>query len=379
MFTAPSRKSLISCVLASFYFLSSASFAQQIPEDSMLPCDELEQEVLSQATPDEVKRITGYQEAKALERVNPTYPKTAAKNGSEGWVLMSYVVDVEGNVQDPVVEDFEGDKGFKRSALRAIQNWKFSPAMKDGEPTEQCHSAVRFDFTMAGVSGASRRFARSYKQAREKLAAGDIEGAEALLVELSEKRASNRYENAWMSSLDASIAQTQKDDVRELSAIRRTISNSKSHADGQGTFDDQFLGYLHQRMFILEATQGYLGLALETADEILQLADGESLMQPLQNTKKIIDDAIASEQQLIVDINIKERGNYFHTLTRKHFAFLDIEGTLETLEVRCDSHREKFTVAEEFVWSIPDSWGKCRVMVDGEQGTSFSLVEVNNI
>jgi TonB family protein len=378
MFIKPSFNTLSACVLASCYLFSAASIAQQIPEDSMLPCDELEQEVLSQVSPDEVKRITGYKEATPLERVDPKYPKMAAQKGTEGWVLMSYVIDEEGNVQDPVVEDFEGDTGFKRAALNAVEDWKYSPAMKDGKPTQQCVSSVRFDFTMARVSGASRRFAQMYKQAREKLSSGDIEGTQALFVELRDKRASNRYENAWVSSLDASIAQEQKDDARELIAIRRTILNSQSHANGRSTFDDQFLGYLHQRMFVLEATQGSFGAALETAEEILELADGDTLMQPLQSTKKIIDDAIASDQQLILDINLKERSNYFHILTRKHFAFLDIEGKLETLEVRCDTHREKFTVAEGFMWSIPGSWGKCRVMVEGEQGTRFSLVEVNN-
>jgi hypothetical protein len=282
-------------------------------------------------------------------------------------------------VQDPIVEDFEGDKDFKRSAIRALKDWKFSPAMKDGKPTEQCHSAVRFDFTMGNANGASRSFVRVYKKARDLLASGDISGAEDQLTELKNDSDFNRYENAWMSSLDANIAQELEADQRELKAISRTIATSDTHASGKSTFNDEYIGYLYQRSFILETQLGYFANALQTAEKIAQRDDGESLIQPLQNTIDEVITMIASDQHLVTDANISDSGQYFHSLARNKFAFVDIVGNLDTVEVRCDTHREKFTVAEQHVWTIPASWGQCRVIVKGQQGANFALVEINRV
>jgi hypothetical protein len=61
---------------------------------------------------------------------------------------------------------------------------------------------------------------------------------------------------------------------------------------------------------------------------------------------------------------------------RSKFAFGNIQGELDTVEVRCDTHREKFTVAEAHVWQIPNSWGQCQVMEERGRGERRYLIEV---
>jgi TonB family protein len=359
--------------------LSARGASQEIPEQSLLPCDEAEQEALEQATDDQIKRINAYTPAEPLERKNPRYPVNAARDGKEGWVMMSYVVDAEGKVQDPVIEDFEGDKAFKRYALKAIKDWTYSPAMKNGKPTEQCHTAVRLDFYLSNTAGASRSFARKYKKARKMLDDGNFQGADELLNELKRSKSGNRYENAWMSNLDKNIAEELGDEIRELAAIKRTIFSAFVHEKEKKVFDEKYIAYLYQRMFVLETSLGYYADALSTAETIASLNNGEELIAPLQNTIYEVEALIASKEHLAIAVDLDESGNYFHTLARSNFAFADIQGELKTVEVRCDTHREKFTVAENYVWSIPSSWGNCRVMVTGEQGAKFALVEVSKI
>jgi hypothetical protein len=85
---------------------------------------------------------------------------------------------------------------------------------------------------------------------------------------------------------------------------------------------------------------------------------------------------IDSDSAIQVEVTIDERGNWFHTLVRNQFAFDGIEGKLDTVEVRCESHRERFTVAENHIWNIPESWGQCRVLVEGQENAAFNLIEV---
>jgi len=51
--------------------------------------------------------------AEPVKRVDPKYPSRALRKGGEGWVEISYVVGVNGNVQDPIVNDLADIKTLK--------------------------------------------------------------------------------------------------------------------------------------------------------------------------------------------------------------------------------------------------------------------------
>ncbi len=57
----------------------------------------------------------------------PAYPARASESGR---VLVEVAVDVDGNVGD--TRTVEGDAGYVRSALDAVCQWKFLPALRDG-------------------------------------------------------------------------------------------------------------------------------------------------------------------------------------------------------------------------------------------------------
>ncbi|MFC4701370.1 energy transducer TonB [Glaciecola siphonariae] len=353
--------------------------AQTIPEDNLLPCDELEQKALEQVSPDEVKKITAYKPAEIKERKNPRYPESAIRGKREGWVKLSYVIDTQGNVQDPVVEDYAGDRSFKRAAMSAIKGWTFEPAIKNGEPTEQCHQEVIMSFALSGKGGASRRYAVKYREADEKLESGDVASADQLVQELAQGDYRNRYENVWTFSLDARVAKELGDEKRELASIRRLLSSSSFIGSKDAIFSPEYYAYMYQRMFSLELKQNLFAEAMQTVAEIRELENADAILAPLQPTIDEVQEFIASDENFFVVVDLDETGSYFHSLARNKFAFADIQGSLDTVEVRCDTHREKFTVAEEFVWDIPKSWGQCRVLVEGKQGTRFGLVEVNKV
>lgn len=67
--------------------------AQESAQENKLPCDIVEEEVLENIPQDAVELITAFNPAKPVERVNPTFPSSAARVNAEGWVQMSYVID----------------------------------------------------------------------------------------------------------------------------------------------------------------------------------------------------------------------------------------------------------------------------------------------
>ena len=347
-------------------------------QEIMLPCNEVEQEALEQVHEHEVKLITSIEPAEPILRVDPKYPTRAAMRGGEGWVEISYVVDIDGNVQDPIVDDFGGHKDFKQAAVKALKKWQFSPALQNGQATEQCHQNIRFDFIMGDQSGASKKFIREYKIARALLEKNDLAEAAMKIDELHEFEHPNRYENSWIWNIDARLAKELGQQQRELNSINRSIASSSRQSKKYRTFDDRYFVYLYERKFKLEVVFTQYANALNTFETIKKLPSSEKLQEGIKGYVDTVNTIIASQDSIVVKTNITKNGHRFHLLTRNAFGFEDVQGQLDTVEVRCEGKREKYSVAQEHIWKIPESWGICRVFVSGEPGTTFNLVEVSS-
>ena len=365
------QPSLVLAALLATGFTASAA-AQELS----IPCDDLEEKALAESKADEVERISAFTPATPLKRVDPRYPSQAIRKGREGWVRLSYVIDEEGRVKDPVVEDFFGSPSFKRSALSAVKKWQYNPAIKDGEPTQQCHQAVQMDFAISGKSGATRKFIKAYKDADERFNAGDVDAADEALKELLGWDTLNRYENTWLLNLESHIASKQGDVEREAQSLTRLLASNGSKRFNNMVFNEDYVAYALQRKIILDAQRGYYAEALKSYTTLQDMEAQETRIGEIAPLISQIEESIASEQNLTVPVTIGSDGNWFHTLVRSKFAFGNIQGELDTVEVRCDTHREKFTVAEAHVWQIPNSWGQCQVMVKGDSETKFDLIEV---
>lgn len=73
--------------------------------------------------------------AKPIKQVSPKYPRELRNRGVPGRVLLRFVVDTKGRVQDAEVVK-SSDAAFDRPALEAIRAWRFSPAIQDGKPVK---------------------------------------------------------------------------------------------------------------------------------------------------------------------------------------------------------------------------------------------------
>jgi protein TonB len=73
-------------------------------------------------------------DAVLIRQVNPRYPTQAQRAGTEGWVEVEFTVDAEGQVRDAKVAQAQPRHVFDRSALEAVNRWKFEPAVRNGKP-----------------------------------------------------------------------------------------------------------------------------------------------------------------------------------------------------------------------------------------------------
>ena len=93
-----------------------------------------------------INRPTG--DATPIVRINPKYPTTAARDGIEGWVQLSFSISPTGEVIDPVVINAEPKRTFDREAIRAIKRWKYRPKVIEGVAQLQTGQTVQLDFKL---------------------------------------------------------------------------------------------------------------------------------------------------------------------------------------------------------------------------------------
>jgi protein TonB len=84
-----------------------------------------------------------------LLRIEPDYPRKAARNRKEGWVKVAFTITERGTVIDPEVLESRPRRLFNRSAVAAIRKWKFRPKVIDGSPVSTRATQV-IEFNLAG-------------------------------------------------------------------------------------------------------------------------------------------------------------------------------------------------------------------------------------
>ena len=73
---------------------------------------------------------------KVLEGLRPHYPDLEAERREKGYVVIICTVGVDGKASDFAVESMT-NPAFVYEAVRAIQKWRWAPALKDGHPVAQ--------------------------------------------------------------------------------------------------------------------------------------------------------------------------------------------------------------------------------------------------
>ena len=300
-------------------------------------------------------------EAQPLKRVDPQYPVSSARKSQEGWVKVSFVINKDGEVEDPVVQDSSGLKAFEKATLRAVKRWQYSPAMQDGEAIQQCRNMVQIDFRLAGSSGVTRKFMRRYKDVAEAITNKDLPLAAELIAEMRDDQLWNHTESAYFWLADSYYAKATDDTERELKSVRRALAVD-TEAVRASTKQ-----YLLEREFVLAIALSEYNEAMKAYDKLENLAGDkpEQLAQlaPYAEIRKA---------------SIDEEGRVFHQLSRNAFALNIAEGDLDEVQIRCDNKLSRYTAVSKSEWHIPSSWGQCSVYVSGSPGAQFEVVEVGD-
>jgi protein TonB len=89
-------------------------------------------------------------DATPIVRIEPKYPIQAARDGKEGYVILSFSINKIGGVEDVNVIEAKPKRVFDKEAKRALRKWKYKPKVVEGKPLVQTGLTVQLDFKMGG-------------------------------------------------------------------------------------------------------------------------------------------------------------------------------------------------------------------------------------
>ncbi|MCU4675871.1 TonB family protein [Catenovulum sp. 2E275] len=87
-------------------------------------------------------------QASPMFRMEPKYPTTAAMQGIEGWVRLSFDIGLAGEVENIKVLDAEPKRVFDRAAIAALKKWKYKPQLKEGRAIVLTGQSVELKFNL---------------------------------------------------------------------------------------------------------------------------------------------------------------------------------------------------------------------------------------
>jgi protein TonB len=88
-------------------------------------------------------------DAKVVRQVQPGYPQLAYRRRLTGWVEIRFNVGTDGRVGNVEVIRADPPRMFDREAIRAVEQWMFEPALRDGQPVQSSLSR-RIEFKYPG-------------------------------------------------------------------------------------------------------------------------------------------------------------------------------------------------------------------------------------
>ncbi|MGA9633256.1 MAG: energy transducer TonB, partial [Candidatus Acidiferrales bacterium] len=84
-------------------------------------------------------------QAKAIDRVQPTYPAIARAAHVQGTVVLHAIISKDGTVQQ--LQLISGPPLLVNSAMDAVRQWRYSPTELNGEPVE-VDTTIQVVFTL---------------------------------------------------------------------------------------------------------------------------------------------------------------------------------------------------------------------------------------
>jgi len=320
-----------------------------------------------------------------IEMVAPIYPRSAAQKGEEGWVILNFMVDTDGNTFEPSVAMSTGNRLLEEAAIIALGKSEWKPATlvpgdnAQGDPvTIEGASSYIFRFELDGNSrGARRSFANRYRKLGQSFSEMDSETAKVQIQEINDFGALNNYEYALLALANFDYHRLfDPDEAQELSFLINAV--------GVGPHVNIEVGYLPEER--LTPAKTYLFMLLVKAGKYQEALDVYYSLRGVWADTTRFDSTVEQIHKLAVDDSkylIKGKtdrnGEWRIVLLKTGFYINGLGNRISEIRLRCDKKFQFFQYKEDTTYQVPRSWGKCSVQILASADIEFEFGQFGSV
>lgn len=309
-----------------------------------------------------------------LHQEAPRYPLSEASRAEEGWVVLNFMVDIEGRPFEPTVVGSVGSDKFERAAIRALLRSDFQPATLSGKPVEGS-SYFKFVFVLSGNnSSTSSSFNNDFEEAIALLEAGSREEAERLIQSMEEDGAKNLYEAAHLNLAKFQYSSKYGTKLQQMEFLEQALSfeNYDARIEKRRYLPPESAREARRRLFLLQIENNRYGEALATYENILEDGDEEGA-EAFESAQIEILALKSNDTPYQVTGETDTNGSWYIDLHKRSFHLDNNGSKIDEFKLLCDKKYVFFAFEAGNQYQIPQSWGACHLRVLGSPNASFVL------
>jgi len=355
-------------VLVSMFLLDSTRPAYA---DDSTPTDPTQP--VSDNTLREQDTSIGFIAAIPIERKPPRYPLSRRVKIQAGMVEVEYMVNTDGKVYEPMVID-SSHSDFEEAALSAVSEYRFEPATLNGVTVDSANR-IRIRFEVDDQQDAADAyFAKLHKSAKKSLLS-DKPNKKKIRRNLDTMANTNflsSYSLAFLFLLETQYANKFLNEEDQLNALRKVLLFEDGAGNGKKIFDDTVISSIKANILNLQIRTGQYGKAWREYDKLKK--EWPEIAKKFEGVMQKVDHALSSDQTIVSNINLGERGHELVLVSKRKFVLDQIKGEIHSLKFRCDRIFREMEFKPVY-FTVPDSWGNCMVQIIGTPNTTAKFLQ----
>lgn len=312
-------------------------------------------------------------EPKAVEGHTATFPGFIPEMyPTEGVVVLRATVTKEGTLKDQIVVSLAGPKVFAEESLKASSGWLYRPATRNGIPVDRPNWQIRFIFAyVPPVLGARDDIYRDLRIAIHAAGEKNYQDSDARLQKILQTPHLNLYERAVAILQLGANALQQKDYL-----------SASEYIDEVFLIGDQYLPKaLRPTLYVY---------AIYADMQTGRYSEAWNIYNCLKEIKPYSVDETTTKLAAIADAQVhgnnsvttrgrvvKSTGVWVAPVLRHTLTFLRVSGRLDTIQIECGERSIQSPFSANAEWHVPQGWDGCRLLVFGDPGAEFTVVQLD--
>lgn len=307
------------------------------------------------------------------KRGKVNYPLIELGQHNSGSVLLKFMVSKQGRTFEPVVIN-STHKKFERSAISALKNYEFIPAMV-GEQNVESIQSVRILFIVDNQNNEiNEQFSEYYRVAASELKKTkpnkDKLLNQIMLMENSINMSHYNYRD--LNIIKQNYAQIFSSKQLQIDTIEQLLLFD-NQTQNETILNLKVSVSMRRKLVLLLIQTKQYGSAVIEFEELRKLDPQANELFAVAFNQ--IDEIYNNDHVIRTPITLSENGYTTINLFKSNFGFYNSSNNLSNIKLRCDKKFASLGYQQDLEYKIPKSWGRCNLQVIGTPNTTSTLYQ----